>query len=378
MGSRAGILSILIALLALCGMALAACGDDDGDDVIAEADQICTEAAEAEPPQITNFETDPEATAANLAEKVDVTSERRDELAALDAPEDVSGQWQQFLDNEAERVEIGEAQAEAIEQGAEEDLAANAERLRELRIEQTALAEEIGFEVCGFGRYVTADPEPAVPLAEQAEIVAEAVRAEDCDALLAVAGTELIVPENQQQNFCEAFYADFDGFDPAVAEIDDWETAAVIENETEDGGVIAQPLLLDGDETFRITSVFQNQPAVGTEPEPDAEFDQVARETVEVIGEEDCEAFAELYDPDVFATADAACSAFIGRLGALLEEDPDVEPELLGANAWFAAYALRGETGSYVTLLVSRKDGDDIQADEGGDYRASAVASPFR
>lgn len=380
-GIRSGLWSIA-ALVALLGtLALAACGgdgDEGGGDVIAQADAICTEAFEAEPPQVSNIDSSPELSNEILAGKIEVADQRRADLEALQAPEEAAGEWEQFVENEAERVRLGEQQLQAVEEGDQGTVDASAGKLRELAAEQADLAGQIGFEVCGLGRYASGDPEPEVSLEERVAELAEAVSQKDCRTLVEISGTELVLPEAQQQGYCDAVSTDFEGFDAEAAEIDEWGTAAVIENESPGGSVISQPLLLDGDETFRLTTVFQNQPAVGTEPEPDAEFDQVAEQAVEAIREGDCEAIGSLYDPDAFASVDDACSAFTSRLGTAAQEDAELAPEPLGSNAWFAAYALRSSQGGYYTMLVSRKDGDDSKAEEGGEYRVSAIVTPFR
>jgi ketosteroid isomerase-like protein len=360
-------------LLGAFALAAGSCGGDAEEEFIAEAESICAESLAEEPPQIHNVDTDREATVAILGEKVAVVERRRERLSELEAPEEHSGRWDQFLDNEQERVELANEQVELIEEG--DGVADVIARLRDLTAEQYELAQEIGFETCGHGRYAQGGPEPDVALDERLGELERVIEAEDCDGLVAISSTELMLAN--PGSFCRTVFNQLEGFDARDAEVDDFGTAAIVEHDGPEG-MISQPLVLDGDETFRLTAVYQNRESVGEQPPAGAEFDEVANDAIERIREGDCEGIERFYDPEAFESAEDACGVFTGRLTTTLEADPEAAPEQLGANAWFAAYALRTAQGGYTTLLVSRRDADDIEAERGGRYRLSVAAAPFR
>lgn len=368
-------------LLAALGCAalmlgLAACGGgDDGDDFVSQADDVCRDANEQIEPLTVVIEEEPEEFAATLRQRADVGTERNEEISELDVPEEDAEAFEEFIDKSNQVQELSRENAAAIEAG-DQPAQATIDERNALIEETDQLAIDLGFEVCGLGRYADQDPEPQQPLEDTVAALDTALTEKDCDALSEIDVTNLLsIPPAA----CDQQLGFFDGFTADEAEVEEFGTGGVIQFTDAKDKPFVQPVVLEGDETWRLLSVFQDKDAVGTEPAPDAEFDENAQAAVDAIRDEDCDAFSKVLDPEgPFPSAEAACDFWFSELGPVLQEDPEAQPELLGANEWFAFYELRNEFGDYYTLVMSRKDDNDLpSATEGTEYRFSGAYSPF-
>jgi hypothetical protein len=143
---------LILVLTLTCGVALAACGGDDEpskDEFVEQADEICRD-ADQQLEDIDQPSTDDEI-AGYLDEVLELSDEVQGDLEDLDAPEDVQEDWDAYLDNTREGIEVLEEARDQAEGGdadaARETLTGS--QADELEEEQEQLADDIGFEECG-------------------------------------------------------------------------------------------------------------------------------------------------------------------------------------------------------------------------------------
>jgi hypothetical protein len=145
----AGRLSLLLMLLLAAVFALSACGGDDNDDFVSDADDICKEAEDK------IDEIDRPSSVDEIPGYVDEVNEIADDTKAdledLDPPSDVEDDWNNYLDNVDEGIELLNELSDAAEQGDEQAVQelSEGERADELQQENEEIAEDIGFEQCG-------------------------------------------------------------------------------------------------------------------------------------------------------------------------------------------------------------------------------------
>lgn len=367
MGTRIMAIAAVLAVgvLAACG------GDDEVETFIADADAICAERYANEPPVTAMPDTDPDEFRATLDEKLAVFETEHDDLAALEPPDDLDAGFEEFVALLDERNELSaEARDAAIAQEPTPDHVLD--RQRQLAVEQVEQAESIGFEVCGLGRYADTDPEPQESFDDALATLEEVVADEDCERF----ADEVIVTTQKPiaEQICDAVVTDFKGFTANEAETEEFGTGAVLEHETENG-VVLQPFVVEGDETFRMaTYVYQDQAGVGVEAPAQNQNEQTVEAAIEAIEAEDCEALEPLADLESFGSLDQACATFIPRYAGSFEPAPEVTE--LGANAWFAFYGIR-TAGNYLTAIVSLKDKNDGE-EVRNSYRVSGIEPAFR
>lgn len=364
---------ILGGLCALGAAVLIACGGDEGegdDGFVAQADAICQQRLDAEPAQ-TETLADRGALLAIVDEKIANYGTEREKLGALEAPGGLAESYAAFLGTLDEFILYGDAvrKDNAAGNPPSAELAAEGARIRD---EQAALADEIGFEVCGRGRYSASPPEPAAPLEQTLGALEDAIAGDDCELFadeVIVTSQKAVAPE-----ICEFVFSDLKGFTADAARTEQYgETAAIVQYLNPGGDTISQPFVLEGDETFRMASyVFQDQPTIGTEPAPDAEYQETIDAAVEAISASDCRGLDGHYDSESYPSLDEACVNLVDRLGPAFDPAPEVSE--LGANEWFAFYSIETDAGAYYTAIVSHKDSND-SADG---YLLSGVESAFR
>jgi hypothetical protein len=145
----AGRLSLLLMLLLAAVFALSACGGDDKDDFVSDADDICKE-AEDKVDELDRPSTVDEVPA-YVDEANEIGEDTKAELEDLDPPTDVEDDFNNFLDNVDEGIELLEELKAAAERGDEQAIAEfdDDPRVNELNEENEQIAEDIGFEQCG-------------------------------------------------------------------------------------------------------------------------------------------------------------------------------------------------------------------------------------
>jgi hypothetical protein len=152
MAARLSRLLLLVALALACTGALAACGGDDEpskDEFIEQADEICTDADE----QLEDIEepSTNDEIPRYLEEVLELSENVLSDFEDLEAPSEVEDDWNEYLDNSGEGIELLE---EARDQAEDGDAEAARETLTgseadELEEKEDELAEDIGFEECG-------------------------------------------------------------------------------------------------------------------------------------------------------------------------------------------------------------------------------------
>jgi hypothetical protein len=141
-------LPLLLALLLAAAFAIAACGGESKEDFANDADAICKEADEklddVDRPS-TNDEI-PEF----LNETLEIAEDTKADLEDLDPPDDVEDDWNSYLDNVDEGIELVEDARDAAEEGDSERASQilNGDEQQELEEENDQLAEDIGLEDC--------------------------------------------------------------------------------------------------------------------------------------------------------------------------------------------------------------------------------------
>lgn len=143
----------IVALAVAPVLALAACGSDDGDDFLTDADSICREGAvelvdtRAEAGVPDGPEEQAELDSADLA----VREETLGQLQTLEAPDDLAGQYDEFL-GLREQLVANLTEYNALFAESQRPDEAKVQELDEefysLFDEQQALGSEVGFEEC--------------------------------------------------------------------------------------------------------------------------------------------------------------------------------------------------------------------------------------
>lgn len=137
-------------LLALCAaLAVGACGGESKEDFANDADEICKDAEEQiddldQPQDLDEF--------ADFAdESLDIAEETKGELEDLDPPGEVEDDWNRYLDNVDEGIELIEDARDAAEANDQTEFneIINGDRSDELEEENEEIADEIGLEQCG-------------------------------------------------------------------------------------------------------------------------------------------------------------------------------------------------------------------------------------
>jgi hypothetical protein len=142
-------LSLLALLLLSAVFALAACGGDSKEDFANDADEICKEAEEkiddVDDPQTT------EEIPAYVDETVEIAEDTKSELEDLDPPSEVEDDWNSYLDNVDEGIELIEELGAAAERGDDQAVQelSQGEQQDRLNEENEELADEIGLDQCG-------------------------------------------------------------------------------------------------------------------------------------------------------------------------------------------------------------------------------------
>ena len=142
-------LSAVLLLLVCAVFALAACGGDDKEEFISDADEICKNANE----DLENIDepTTDEELAPYLNEALDLAEDVQGDLEDLDPPDDVQDDWDQYLENTQEGLDIIEDARDQAEAGdtdtAQETL--QSDEVEQLDEENEELANDIGLEECG-------------------------------------------------------------------------------------------------------------------------------------------------------------------------------------------------------------------------------------
>jgi hypothetical protein len=138
-------------LLLAAAFAFAACGGDSKEDFAKEADEICKEGEEKiedldEPSDLEGF-------AEFADESVAIAEDTKGELEDLDPPGDVEDDWNRYLDNVDEGIELIQDAGEAAEADDQERFneIVQSDASDELEEENEEIADEIGFDQCGRG-----------------------------------------------------------------------------------------------------------------------------------------------------------------------------------------------------------------------------------
>jgi hypothetical protein len=145
----AGRLPLLLMLLLAAVFALSACGGDDTEDFANDADEICQEGTEEledldRPGSLDEW---PEF----AEDAVEIAEDTKADLEDLDPPGEVEDDWNRYLDNVDEGIELIEETSDAAEAGDEERFneLIRGDRQQELEDENEEIADEIGLEDCG-------------------------------------------------------------------------------------------------------------------------------------------------------------------------------------------------------------------------------------
>lgn len=135
-------------MLAIGGVLLAGCDDDDSDpraDFLKQADRICLKSG-IRPKAVPN---DLPAAADRLAEEARLRAGVHEKLAALEPPDDLRADYTRFLE-QTERVARDLARMAGLARaGREADLGELSRRTGELELQRFELGEKIGFRRCG-------------------------------------------------------------------------------------------------------------------------------------------------------------------------------------------------------------------------------------
>jgi hypothetical protein len=142
-------LALLLTLLLTAAFALAACGGDSKEDFANDADEICKEGEDKLDDVDRPSSTDEIPEYAD--ETIEIAEDTKGELEDLDPPSEVEDDWNKYLDNVDEGIELIEDLGAAAERGDEEAVQelAQGDASDELEEENEEIADEIGLEQCG-------------------------------------------------------------------------------------------------------------------------------------------------------------------------------------------------------------------------------------
>jgi hypothetical protein len=138
-------LLLLLAIIALAG--LAACGDDEPskDEVIQEADEICKDAEE-------DIEEIQDVPADELGQAFEEGGERAqeavDDLKAIEVPDEDRDVWDDFIEETEKQPEYFEDAEQALEAGDDQRVDEIAQESRQAEEDAAELAEDYGMDKC--------------------------------------------------------------------------------------------------------------------------------------------------------------------------------------------------------------------------------------
>ena len=124
-------------------------------------------------------------------------------------------------------------------------------------------------------------------------------------------------------------------------------------------------MVVDRDGRFKLVllSSLPGQPSTGTELGNG--FDKAAAGIVKAVADNDCKAFRELssnyFGPGSARLPEEQVCTYVknGPISIVTDEEPEVEPELLGGNSSFAFYGVGSDT-RFVTIIMTRQSAEGI------------------
>lgn len=161
----------LVTLVLSLGTAVSACGDDDAapsapEDFPAQADAICEQVNRENPPP-----TEPPRNAQDAialeADEIEVRQDLDSRLQELQPPADLQATFDDYNEQTAEIINLGEEARQAAEDNDEDQYGETQQQRLEAQQSREQTAEELGFEVCG--RQTEAPPEEPPPGETQPE-----------------------------------------------------------------------------------------------------------------------------------------------------------------------------------------------------------------